>query len=96
VASWIIDTDHIAEPDAKPGTNSNAVGVMGPHGTTYGPDAPELKHRFRMYDDDGELYYSGRCTEPDTFDPLDDYGTPNAGCTSIQFQDPTTGEWRTL
>lgn len=47
---------------------------------------------FRMYDGDGILYYTGvRTGQPDPhgseggFEPLDDYGTPNAGCTSISY-----------
>jgi hypothetical protein len=46
---------------------------------------------FAMYDDDGELYYRGRiwtAAEPGTeadFGPLDDFGTPNAGCTEIRY-----------
>ena len=41
-------------------------------------------HKFRMYDDDGNLYYEGVCTELE-FDPLDDYGMPNAGCTYMKY-----------
>lgn len=62
--AWIIDKDHGAEPGAAPGTYAgNAATVAGPH------DAPaNLLARlaagegtkFRLYDDDGELYYSGR------------------------------------
>jgi hypothetical protein len=40
----------------------------------------ECPFEFRMYDDDGLLYYSGKSSEYATFDPLDDYGAPNAGC----------------
>jgi hypothetical protein len=47
---------------------------------------------FRMRDGDGNLYYTGVLTgQPDPcgseggFEPLDDYGTPNAGCTSIEY-----------
>jgi len=50
----------------------------------------ELKYenlpvQFRMYDDDGNLYYSGRMKIED-FDPLDDYGMPNAGCTYLKYR----------
>lgn len=45
--------------------------------------------RFKMYDDDGELYYTGRLISDDVYDdagrPLDDYGTPNAGAVSIRY-----------
>lgn len=62
---------------------------------------------FRMYDDDGNLYYTGVLTgQPDPcgseggFEPLDDYGTPNAGCTSIKYltgRDPSGKEtWEQL
>lgn len=55
---------------------------------------------FRMYDDDGELYYSGvRTGESDYehgFEPLEDYGTPNAGCTRIDYYNPDTKTWETL
>jgi len=52
-------------------------------------------HQFKMYDDDGVLYYYGRCAEQE-FSPLDDYGTPNAGCTEIRYHNAETGEWDTL
>ena len=45
---------------------------------------------FRMFDDDEVLYYEGEgnCLEHDDgtgFEPLDDYGMPNAGCTIIEW-----------
>lgn len=55
---WIITRDFLAEND-----DESEVGVIGPH------DASDnqinklkagLGKRFRMYDDDGELYYEGR------------------------------------
>jgi hypothetical protein len=61
--AWIIDTDHMPDEDAPTGTNRNAAGVTGPS------DAPEALLEalrsgggieFRIYDDDHELYYSGR------------------------------------
>lgn len=101
---WIIDKDHIAMNDEEEGTNLNAVGVVGPSNI-----APEIHYRlnhgqgkkFRMYDDDGELYYSGRILHADGyeapdegFEPLDDFGTGNAGCTEIKYFE--RNEWRTL
>ena len=99
---WIIDKDHLAEPGDEPGTNCNAVGIVGPSAA---PDrlVAFLQDRdwderdgvdvytFKMYDGDGELYYTGRMitdegkTEEAYFGPLDDYGMPNAGCTSIRY-----------
>lgn len=99
--AWIIDKDHLARPGDEPGTNANAVGIMGPS------EAPDwmtevLAERgrvngdfeyftFRMYDGDGELYYTGRLLTDDPLGdacmgPLDDYGTPNAGATDIRYQ----------
>ncbi len=83
---WIIDKDHIAEDGARPGTNSNAVGVAGPRG--YKGDGSELTKRFRMLDDDGTVYYEGRSDSDDddnALAPLDGFGTPNAGAVTIQY-----------
>jgi hypothetical protein len=90
--AWIIDRDLIAEPGAQPGRNSNAVGMLGP-GDISIETADRLKAGegvpFRMYDDDNELYYEGRfmgdSESEDAFSPLDDFGSPNAGCTRIDY-----------
>lgn len=42
-------------------------------------------YKFRMYDDDDNLYYEGVSTSNSSFDPLDDYGMPNAGCTYLRY-----------
>lgn len=52
-------------------------------------------HQFRMYDDDGELYYTGTLywsgpadEEPEEqwlYGPLNDFGTPNAGAVRISY-----------
>ena len=48
------------------------------------------KARFKMYDDDGILCYRGEIYgEYDGFEPLDDFGAPNDGCTAITIN----GEW---
>ena len=56
-----------------------------------------LKHRFRLLDDDGEIYYerlSDDCNSQRAFAPLDDFGKGYAGCTEIHFF--TDGVWRQL
>jgi hypothetical protein len=50
--------------------------------------------RFRMRDDDNELYYEGILVGGNGFEPLDDFGTPNAGCTSIEFWEKKNGAYR--
>lgn len=48
------------------------------------------KAPFKMYDDDGILCYHGEIYgEYDGFEPLDDFGAPNDGCTAIKIN----GEW---
>ena len=54
-----------------------------------------LKHRFRLLDDDGEIYYEGLSDDSDSqgaFAPLDDFGRGYAGCTEIQYFE--NGIWR--
>lgn len=51
---------------------------------------------FKMFDDDGALYYVGTLWgDFEGFEPLDDFGTPHAGCTEIQLRD-ANGVFRTL
>lgn len=99
VYAWIIDADHTAGPDDEPGTNMNAVGIVGPRNVTPLMESALRGRRdvvagwqvvtFKMHDDDGELYYTGRLLSDDVYEnsaaPLDDYGTPNAGATSIRY-----------
>jgi len=82
---WVITVDHYAE--GKPGTNSNAVGIMGPRGCNSLVDTP---HLFKMYDDGRILVYEGMSSRVG-FDPLDDFGTPNFGCTYIEYF--VDGKW---
>ena len=99
--AWIIDRDHIATEGEPPGTLLNAKGLTGPR---LAPDvllaslAAGNGIAFRMRDDDGELYYSGRilCTSNQgLFAPLDDFGMANAGCTGIQYESVVEG-WQYL
>lgn len=76
---WTITHDHIG---------TDAVGTIGPRGAVL--DAETIKKAckgFRMYDADGVLYYEGFiCGDFCGFEPLDDFGTPNAGATDIRMR----------
>lgn len=101
---WVITQDHLwdAEYDYA---SWNVTGVMGPRDIS--PEITMLLNNgegvpFKMYDDDGELYYSGRIIVPKAekdgellFRPLSDFGTPNAGATEIRYQN-AEGKWETL
>lgn len=100
---WIIDKDYIADETADQGTLLNAKGLCGPS------DIPafvlaDLRHgsgdAFRLYDDDGELYYQGRFIDADDdwtleYQPLYDFGEPNAGCTMIKYKQ-ADGSWKLI
>jgi hypothetical protein len=56
----------------------------------------ELPYRFRLLDDDGEVYYLGRSDDQDSeaaFAPLD-WAADHAGCAEIQYW--RDGRWETL
>jgi len=90
MSTWEITKDFDPDPKYKAPSNMNAVGMMGPRLGDFSRPRPYL---FRMYGDDGDLMYEGRATEID-FSPLDDFGTPNVGCTYIQYF--IDGKWETL
>lgn len=98
--AWIITRDLLAEQDSE---LVSEVGVCGPAGISEVARAKMERgegHMFLMYDDDGELYYEGLLLgDKDSeqgFTPLDDFGTPNAGCTRIDYYNDNTKEWETL
>ena len=69
------------------------VGTVGPRGAD--ETITENKGSFRMKDDDGIVYYHGEIYgNYDGFEPLDDFGMPNAGCTSIVYN--LGAEWKQL
>jgi hypothetical protein len=83
--NWIIAKDYISN-----GMDSRLTGPRNKSRHTAN------ESNFRMYDDDGELYYAGTIWgDYDGFEPLDDFGMPNAGCTSIRYQNKE-GEWEVL
>lgn len=102
---WTIEKDHVADLEQPEGTNGNATGRCGPRNCPDIVPAGWRAEHFRMEDDDGELYYSGTlffhpdCEDqsPDVwFFPLEDFGEPNAGCTSISYYDGVSRTWRVV
>jgi hypothetical protein len=92
---FVIDKDHMPQPGAKPGTNGNAAGVVGPRG--YRGNTDELRSRFRLLTDDREVLYEGRSHSSSSFQPLECFGEPNAGCTIIQYwESGPGGGWKDL
>lgn len=79
---WRITEDLIDE--------GKAVGVYSRDYT----DSKALPHRFRMVDGDGLIYYEGFSDDNNSFDPLDDFGKGNAGCTEIHYM--SGGTWYQL
>lgn len=100
--AWMITRDYLAGPE----DDDSQVGTTGPHDAP--PDYVTALHagkgkKFRMYDDDGILYYEGLyyspLDDPDAtdelaFGPLWDYGTPAAGAVEIQYR--RGNKWVTL
>lgn len=88
---WVVTYDHL---DDLP------VLVVGPNNADEREIYNRCKTPFRMYDDDGELYYSGlMCDESEDSEgngPLMDYGMPNAGAVRLDWKNPKTGEWEGL
>ena len=87
--AWIITNDLTATAGEPEGTNMNAKGMLGPRDCSDEQSA-ELKggagKEFEIYDDDGIHYYTGRIIgDYDGFEPLDDFGTPNAGAVDIRY-----------
>ena len=80
---WKITKDHLAEEfDNK----DSDAGTEGPFGLD--PTITANPQHFSMYDDDGECYYEGMLYGDDVsgFEPLEDFGTPNAGCVGIKYK----------
>jgi hypothetical protein len=85
IYNWTITRDYIE--------NGAETGLTGPRNKSR-HTANETA--FKMYDDDGALYYAGKIWgDFDGSEPLDDFGTPAAGCTEIKLRD-SDGVFRTL
>lgn len=114
---WLITHDSFPDGEAEAPSNHNAKGMTGPRDIS--PDMEtrlrgvasmgfskyegESVHKFKIYDDDGELYYTGLYIArdgadlgEDAFGPLEDFGAPNAGATEIRYLNRATGEYEEL
>lgn len=80
---WVIERDYLVEAE-EDYDGEGSVGIQGPRGCDRNLETNPK--RFVMKDDDNTVYYSGTIYgEYDGTEPLDDFGTPNAGCTSIWY-----------
>lgn len=83
--NWVITKDHIGGYQHDDLSLSDRAKEIVKKGTP-----------FRLYDDDGELYYEGRFLMTDDhtgFEPLD-WAMANDGCTEIKLFE--NGKWATL
>lgn len=94
--AWLITKDSL-----KLDNFPSLVGIAGPRGLKLTDNQIRnhpKRERFRVLDDDGEIYYYGFFVDLDGhssgFEPLYDYGTPSLGATEIQYM--VGGKWRTL
>ena len=106
--AWLITKDHLFTPDGV--LDRDEAGTSGPRNA---PDdlLADLDagngREFQMFDDDGELYYTGRIlvrgqdetawtgAGEEDFGPLWDFGRPNAGATEIKYRN-ADGAWQPL
>jgi hypothetical protein len=98
--AWIIDEDLISDGDDEGTKGPSDAPERMLDGLADGQGA-----RFMMSDGDKTPYYMGRLIrwpietpggdeldDEDLFGPLDDFGLPNAGCSTIHYLDPH-GNW---
>jgi len=82
---FIIDVDHINKGEYNGKTFGNVAGFEH-----------LLTEKFKLFDDDGILYYEGRASNQSNesaFDPLE-WAMGDSGCTEIQYLN--NGRWETL
>jgi len=88
--AWVIDKNYVDDFE-------NVSGPSGAEKLLMDKLRAGDGQKFRMFDGDGELYYTGRVVgEFEGFEPLDDYGMPNAGCTEIHYKDFCGAGWQPL
>lgn len=104
---WEITKDMLHTPQLAQMGIKSSVGTKGPY--RYAEKKAHLESLsmddveqipFRLFDDDGNLYYEGILTiwkdalAEQLFAPLYDFGLPNAGCTRIDLFE--NGKWSPL
>jgi len=92
--AWVIIKDFT---DFYDGQKYKVVEILGPRDNKLSSEEIQKKgEKFRLYDDDMILYYEGYLCGEDYhgFEPMDDYGEPNAGCTIIEYY--KDGKWEVL
>lgn len=82
---WIITKDHISEAG-----QTSAVGTR--HRNLKPGEEDKCTIPFKLFDDDGILYYEGLMTAKSAdsmqvFSPLHGWAMPDSGCTEIQVPD---------
>ncbi len=79
---WKITKDHLSDGD------DSDAGMEGPN--NFDESISANPTHFSLYDDDDILYYEGMLYGDFTgLEPLDDFGTGWAGCTSIKIAGET-------
>lgn len=87
---WRITEDHISSPEEGKESNDwrDRKGWFNQN--------PQNVERFKLYDDDGILYYEGEAHNLVTgFEPLE-WAMWNAGCTYIEYYNPRKKTWEIL
>ncbi len=76
---WVITKDHLDGDNAD-----SRVGTVGPRDAR--EEVTSNPTSFSLYDDDDNCYYEGMLYgDFEGFEPLDDFGTPNAGCVKMKL-----------
>lgn len=98
--AWLITVNHL---QMLPGERS-IVGINGPGNAPLTPE--QIKNhpkgqKFRLLDSDREVYCEGILVDLNNtttgFEPLDDYGAPGMGATTVQYYESgTDGGWKDL
>jgi len=96
---WIIDEDHLFNHYRGDGDVSKEG--KRSHDFNYKTFVESKQVKFKLYDDDDVIYFSGRMTEErfnghegECFDPLD-WAMDYAGCTYLEYE-REDGTWEIL
>lgn len=94
--AWVITKDVNPDPKAKPATNDNATGLIGPS-NALPLTADEIRthpkaKRFRMLDDDGTICYYGYLVDETDKNDMDSYAAGDHAFAPLDdFGEPNAG-----